>query len=773
MSRGSSYRRSTSNGQKRKQQSEKNARQARRSASRFQAAVMYSKRTMQERLNRWRERFPRWSPLTRLSSMNVVSNLVMFFRALFTGKASKRVNATSRINGHSPVLEALEPRIVLTSDVTITTPSTFDIDENTIGSAGSTSTNPHAEILTWTITGGDDAGFFNIDSGTGVVSFKSAPDFETKADKNNDGVYNVGIQVNDTQGSDTANLQITVNDVNEGPTIDSVNTFAPDENQFGAANIDASDPDAGSTLTYTITGGADAGKFDINTSNGTITFKSTPDFENPNDAGADGTYNLDVQVSDGVLTDSDSIAITVNDINDAPEITSSKSFNAAENQTKAGTVTATDQDGDTVTFSITGGVDAAEFKIGSKTGALAFKSAPNFEAKASNDADNDYHVTVVASDGKGGSESQNITVTVTDVNDTPTINSPTTFSVNENQTLAADVNAADQDGDTLTYTIDGGIDSAFFDINTADGMVTFKVAPDFEANSDNDGDNDYQLKVKVSDGSKSTTQDIQVTVLDVNDAPNITSASVWTVAENQNSAADVDAVDQDGDMLTYSISGGVDASKFNINSKSGVVTFITTPDKDNPHDDGKDNQYDLTVTVTDGKGGSSVQSLEVNVSDANDLPTITSGASFTVAENQTGAADVDATDQDKGDVLTYTIEDGDDSSFFSIDTATGVITFDSAPDYEAKSDTDKNNVYELDVKVSDGSMIGGSATQSITVTVQDINDVPVINESKFNANENQTAVGTITSSDQDGGTPTYTVEPGIDGAVNTGQKVQR
>jgi hypothetical protein len=80
------------------------------------------------------------------------------------------------------------------------------------------------------------------------------------------------------------------------------------ENQTVVTTATATDPD-GDTLTYSL-GGVDAQLFSIN-SNGEITFKSAPDFENPTDTGADNTYNITVTASDGSLTSSQAVVIAV------------------------------------------------------------------------------------------------------------------------------------------------------------------------------------------------------------------------------------------------------------------------------------------------------------------------------------------------------------------------------------------------------------------------------------------------------------------------------
>ena len=96
----------------------------------------------------------------------------------------------------------------------------------------------------------------------------------------------------------------------------------------------------------------------------------------------------------------------------------------------------------------------------------------------------------------------------------------------------------------------------------------------------------------------------------------------------------------------------------------------------------------------------------------NAAPTINNtDMSISVQENQTSAFTVNASDSN-GDTLTYSLS-GDDSSLLSISSA-GLVTFNTAPDYENPGDTDINNIYKITASVSDGSL---SASKNFEVTV--------------------------------------------------------
>jgi len=86
------------------------------------------------------------------------------------------------------------------------------------------------------------------------------------------------------------------------------------ENSTAALKVLALDPDAGTHLAYTITGGADADLFTINGKTGALAFKSSPNFEATTESGGNNVYDVVVQVSDGTLTDSQAIAVSIRNV---------------------------------------------------------------------------------------------------------------------------------------------------------------------------------------------------------------------------------------------------------------------------------------------------------------------------------------------------------------------------------------------------------------------------------------------------------------------------
>ena len=304
-------------------------------------------------------------------------------------------------------------------------------------------------------------------------------------------------------------------------------------------------------------------------------------------------------------------------------------------------------------------------------------------------------------------------------NSLPTIFTGSSVSMAENTTAVVTINASDPDGDSLAYSISGGADQALFTINASTGELVFNTAPDYESPGDSGADNVYDLQIAVSDGSGSSTLDLGVTVTNVNEAPVISTGSSVSVSENTTAVVTVNATDPDaGSVLTYSISGGADQALFTINASTGALVFNTAPDYESPGDSGADNVYNLQIEVSDGSVSSTLD-LGVTVTNVNEAPVMSTGSSVSVSENTTAVVTVSATDQDAGSVLIYLISGGADQALFTINANTGALVFNTAPDYESPADSGADNIYELQVSVSDGI---NPDSINLSVTVTDLNE---------------------------------------------------
>ncbi|WP_420011464.1 hypothetical protein [Tateyamaria sp.] len=556
---------------------------------------------------------------------------------------------------------------------------------------------------------GTDAALFTIDANTGAVSFRAAPDFEAPGDADGDNVYDIIVTASDGANSTEQPVAITVTNENDNPPVfTSPATARVAENQVAAYEAAAADAD-GAPLSYSLSG-TDAALFTIDADTGAVSFRAAPDFEAPGDADGDNVYDIIVTASDGANSTEQPVAITVTNENDnVPAFTSPATARVAENQVAAYEAAA---DGDSPSYSLSG-TDAALFMIDANTGAVSFRAAPDFEAPGDADGDNVYDIIVTASDGANSTE-QPVAITVTNENDNvPAFTSPATARVAENQVAAYEAAAADADGGPLSYSL-SGTDAALFTIDANTGVVSFRAAPDFEAPGDADGDNVYDIIVTASDGANSTEQPVAITVTNENDnAPAFTSPATVRAAENQVAAYEAAAADADGGPLSYSLSG-TDAALFTIDANTGVVSFKTAPDFEAPDDDDGDNVYDIIVTASDDTN-STEQPVAITVTNENDNPpAFTSPATARVAENQVAAYEAAAADAD-GDPLSYSLS-GTDAALFTIDANTGVVSFKTAPDFEAPGDDDGDNVYDIIVTASDDT---NSTEQPVAITVTD------------------------------------------------------
>ncbi|HYH07456.1 MAG TPA: cadherin domain-containing protein [Thermoanaerobaculia bacterium] len=639
-----------------------------------------------------------------------------------------------------------------------TSPNTFSVDENTTAVGTVSATDPDGTSMTYAV-GGTDAARFTINASTGALSFTTAPNFEAPTDAGSNNVYTIQITGTDATGSSTVQtVNVTVNDVNEAPVFTSTASPSVPENTTTVVTVTVDDPE-NNAITYSITGGADAARFSINATTGALTFNASPDFEAPTDADANNAYVVQVTATDGTNPVTQSLIVTVTNVNEAPTITSANAASVPENTTAVTTVTTTDPENNSMTYSITGGDDAADFAINATTGALSFVTPPNFEAPADADTNNVYVVTVNAHDG-ANNVSQTITVTVTNVNEAPAFTSTATPSVPENTTAVLTVTTADQEGQGVTYALTGGADQARFAINAATGALTFLVAPNFEAPTDSDTNNTYVVQVTATDGTNAVSQTITATVTNVNEAPVITSANAVSIPENILTVQTITATDQENDTITYSISGGADAGDFTIDPNTGVLLMMPPANYEAPDDADTNNQYIVEVTATDGTTPVN-QTVTVTVTDVNETPVVTSTTTPTVAENNTAVTTITTTDEE-GDAITFSIVPGGaDNAFFSVNSTTGALTFNAAPDFEAPADADANNVYIVTVRVSDGV---NNDDRPFSVTVTNANEAPVASDATFSLDENSangTSVGGVSASDQDASqTLTYAITAG-------------
>ena len=127
--------------------------------------------------------------------------------------------------------------------------------------------------------------------------------------------------------------------------------------------------------------------------------------------------------------------------------------------------------------------------------------------------------TVQVTDADGLSGEDTVTVTVVPPDAAPlTVAAPTSFAVVEGETAVGTLNATTSDSANLTWSIEGGADSASFTLSSG-GVLAFAAAKDYEAPDDSGGDGTYAVTVQVSDGTQNARADISVSLSNRNEAP--------------------------------------------------------------------------------------------------------------------------------------------------------------------------------------------------------------------------------------------------------------
>ena len=657
-----------------------------------------------------------------------------------------------------------------------TSSATFSAAENqtAAGTVEATDSDTGDSVTGYAIQGGADRSKFSIGAASGVLTFRSAPNFEDATDADASNTYVVVVRATSGTGAraKTADqtITVTVTDVDgEAPGVPAAPTVSSASvsslTAAWAAPANAGPPITDYDYRYQVKSTAPGWTEVTNTTSTALSATITGLAE-------DTEYEVQVRATndEGTSGWSDPGSAST-DANAAPAFTSSATFSAAENQTAAGTVEATDSDtGDSVTgYAIQGGADQSAFSIVETSGVLTFRSAPNFEDATDDDASNTYVVVVRATSGTGArakTEDQTITVTVTDVDDeapgvpaAPTVSSASVSSLTAAWAAPANAGPPITDYDyryQVKSTAPGWTEVTNTTITALSATIT-GLAEDTE----------YEVQVRATnDEGTSGWSDPGSASTDANAAPAFTSSATFSAAENQTAAGTVEATDSDtGDSVTgYAIQGGADRSKFSIGAASGVLTFRSAPNFEDATDDDASNTYVVVVRATSGTGARAKtedQTITVTVTDVDDeapgvpaAPTVSSASvsSLTAAWAAPANAGPPITDYDYRYQVKSTAPGWTEVTNTTITALSATIT-------GLAEDTE----YEVQVRATNDEGTSGWSDPGSAST--DANAAPAFTSSAtFDAAENQTAAGTVEATDSDTGDSVtgYEIQGGAD-----------
>ncbi len=276
-------------------------------------------------------------------------------------------------------------------------------------------------------------------------------------------------------------------------------------------------------------------------------------------------------------------------------------------------------------------------------------------------------------------------------NSPPKINSQPITEGIEDSSYSYQVLASDANDDNIIYSL---IVKPVGMIISSSGLISW--IPD-----DNDvGPN--PIRVQVSDGTDTATQEFTIEVLEVNDPPIIISGPITSAIEDQLYNYDVNAEDVDSEVLEYSLV--TSPSGMEIDSVSGLISWIPTNDQVGLND--------VEVRVTDGEL-SAFQNFSINVANVNDAPIIVSVPVTSAIEDEPYVYNVEADDIDIGDTITFSLVTS--PSGMEIDSVSGLISWIPTNDQVGLND--------VEVRVTDGQE---SNYQSFQINVANVNDAPII-----------------------------------------------
>ena len=610
---------------------------------------------------------------------------------------------------------------------------TIEYPENGTGPvAVFTAVDPEAAgAITWSLTGAD-AGDFEIDKASGVLTFAEVPNYEVAADGDTNNEYTVTVVATDADGMTTNEaVTVEVTNVDEAGTV-TLSSVAP----YPGVDLTATHSD----LDEGITGAewqwsrsrSKSGSYNAIEDAEAATYSPT--------SGDVGLYlRATVTYTDGHGSDKSAMATSAHTVqtfnvpnnppvfpDQDPDTAGDQSDTATrmvEENTAAGAdvgapVAAGDTDDDILTYTL--GIDDDAFDIDQATGQIKTKDDLDFETTHS------YEVTVTATDPAGETDPITVTITVTNVNEPPAITGDVAGYA-ENGTDDVATFQTDDPENVGTVTLDlSGADASLFSLSQG-GVLTFNDPPNYEMPGDADKDNTYEVTVGAKDAADIRgTRDVEVKVTNVNEDGTVTLSAIQPRV---------------GVSLTASltdIDGPVTAVKWQWRDSSGDIDDATS-DTYTPVASDVGETLTATATYTDPQGpehteaGPSANPVAADTRNKapvfDDQDDETDGLQNTeaermVAENTAAAVSVDggevtATDSNSGDVVSYTLG-GPDASSFDIGLISGQITVGAGTmlDYETKTS------YMVTVIATDS--FGATASIDVTITVTDVNEGPEI-----------------------------------------------
>ena len=612
-----------------------------------------------------------------------------------------------------------------------------------------TAVDPEGSGIVWQLDG-TDAVAFSLESG--VLSFNSPPDFENPPQGNADNEYEVKVTASDGAGNnEELMVTIVVTNVDE-PGVVTVPTQQPQEGVDLTVSLTDPDDDVidttwqwarsqdGSTGWVDIAGATQATYEPKPADVGTY-LRATASYTDAEGKWKSAYMKAANPVQEKLYVNDPPVYRDANamPIPDAQGLSEFVAEDASPDDTVGSPVEATDDARDTLTYELDDGADAASFTIDSGTGQIKVSSAAEFNFESDKKT---YIVTVTAKDPLGATDMIQVTITVTDVDEPPTItvgNTVVDYQENNDQQVGVDYTASDPEDDdnapakVRKWSLSGPDASKFKIGNASDdrGKLSFKAPPDYEASASADRDTIYEVTVVVTDSDGLTdTRDVIVRVTNESEPGTVTLSNLQPEV-----GVEIMAELEDPDGVVGTVEWQWQAGSVDID---GATSPTFEPAKSH------ENQ---TITAkamyTDGHGADKmadmdsaepVQPFDTNnklpaFEDRNPTRQVADGTVGDISDGEDNVgAPVEATDvrvvNDQEQVddadLTYSLDNGTDAQSFTIVRNSGQIRVADGEtiDYETKRG------YTVTVTATDPSL--ASATARVTITVTQVDEPPII-----------------------------------------------
>jgi gliding motility-associated-like protein len=519
-------------------------------------------------------------------------------------------------------------------------------------------------------------------------------------------------------------FQITVKGVNDDPEITSIEKTTARENEPYLYEITAIDEETSpADLIFTISGKPDWMTFNGNDGSGKAQLIGTPS--------SGGNFNITITVDDTEGgNDVQTFTLSVEEVNDAPQITSTAITEVTEGSSYSYQVSAIDEETTkaNLVFMLTSNATWLTLAPNDGNGNALLSGTPN---QAGN-----FNVTISVKDEQDAQKDQQFQIVVANVNDKPVISSTALTSVNENELYTYTIIANDEETapQNLSFSLTTPAGWLSLGGNDGTGKAVLSGTPT-QAGS-------VQVKITVADQDGETEeQSFTINVVNVNDKPVITSNPVTTATEDVQYLYDVKATDEEtpADNLTFILTEGPDWLTFG-NNNNGTIRLSGIPKDEDA------GAKSIKITVKDAGGAEMAQTFTLNVARVDDPPAFTSTALLVAEEGKEYLYNISGKD-----------EESDLSALrFSANSLPGwlVLTDNQNGTAVLKGTPGNNNVgnNEITLILTDGS--GKTINQNFTINVSDVNNGPIVTSTPITAaTEDQPYTYDVKAEDVDDKTP--------------------